>query len=74
MQFTLDQRRYRLNLSRKKLWEECNLRGRKIGYSSVCKTIDTPGEVGYRTEKKVSDTILELEQEHGITDIYFDST
>ena len=72
MQFTLDQRRYRLNLSRKQLWEECSRRGRKIGYSSVCKAIDTPVEVGYKTEKKVSDTITELENEHGITGIDFD--
>lgn len=72
MRFSLDQRRYRLNLSRKQLWEECNLRGRKIGYSSVCKAIDTPLEVEYKTKKKVSDTILDLEKEKGITDIDFD--
>lgn len=72
MQFTLDQRRYRLNLTRKQLWEECNRRGRKIGYNSVCKAINAPLEVDYQAKIKVSDTIAELEKECGVTDIDFD--
>lgn len=51
MQFSLDQRRYRLNLSRKQLHEECNRRGRKISYGAVCKTINEPGESLYTAEK-----------------------
>lgn len=71
MQFSLDQRRYRLNLSRKQLCEECNLRGRKISYGAVCKVINEPGESLYQTEKIVLDTIAELEVERGITSSEF---
>lgn len=66
MQYSLDQRRYGLDLSRKQLWEECNRRGRKISYTAVCKAINEPGESLYQTEKIVTDTILELEAEKGI--------
>lgn len=71
MTFSLDQRRYRLNLTKKQLHEECLKRGRKIGYSSVCTTIENPGELLYTTEKKVIDTIAEIEAERRITDIEF---
>lgn len=73
MLYSLDQRMYRLNISKKKLWEECNRRGRKIGYTSVCAVIDYPGEKSLKMEQKVTDTIAEMEKERGITDIVFDN-
>jgi len=72
MQFSLDQRAYRLGLSKKQLWDECNRRGRRISYSSVCAAVNYPGEIAYKLEKKVNDTIAELEAEQGITDVNFD--
>lgn len=71
MQFSLDQRLYNLNMSKKELCEECNLRGRKISYGTVCRVIEHPGEVLYKYEKMVVDTVSELEAIRGITDIEF---
>lgn len=71
MQFSLDQRLYNLNMSKKELCEECNYRGRKISYGTVCRVIEHPGEVLYKYEKIVVDTVSELEAIRGITDIEF---
>lgn len=71
MQFSLDQRLYNLNMSKKELCEECNRRGRRISYGTVCRVIAHPGEVLYKYEKIVVDTISELEALRGITDIDF---
>lgn len=71
MQYSLDQRRYRLDISRKQLHEECNNRGRKISYNAVCQVINEPGELLHHTEKLVIDTIEELEAEKGIVSSEF---
>ncbi len=71
MQFSLDQRRYRLNMSCRQLWEECNRRGRTVSYDMVRKVINQSGEVLYHTEKKIVDTLAEIEMERGMTDIEF---
>lgn len=71
MQYSLDQRLYNLNMSKKELCEECNCRGRKISYNMVCRVINQPGDAFYKYEKIVSDTISELEAIKGITDIEF---
>lgn len=66
MQFTLDQRQYRLNITKKQLCDECNSRGRKISYPTVCKVIEEPNEASYKTKEIVSATITEMELERGI--------
>lgn len=71
MQFSSEARCNRLKLNRKQVWVECNNRGRKISYGSVCTAINSPGELLYTTEKLVIDTISEIESERGMTDIEF---
>lgn len=51
MQYSLDQRLYNLNMSKKELCEECNCRGRKISYNMVCRVINQPGDAFYKYEK-----------------------
>ncbi len=72
MEYSLDQRRYRLDLSKKQLHEECNRRGRKISYQAVCTVINEPRMLSPAIENMVRDTIKELETSRGITDIDFD--
>ena len=67
MKQSWEQRLYNLQMSKKDLQKECANRGRKIGYDSLCKVIANTGEVLYSTEKKVTDTIEELEKEKGIS-------
>ena len=71
MTFSLDQRLYNLKISKKDLHEECKNRGRKVSYSTICKAINEPGTVLYSVEKKIVDTIQELEKEKGIVSIEF---
>lgn len=66
MKYSLDQRLYNMNITKKDLQKECVKRGRNISYSSVCKVINEPEEVLYSTEKKVIETVEELEHERGI--------
>lgn len=67
MEQSLDQRVYNLKMSKKDLHNECINRGRKVSYSSVCKFLSDPSEVLYATEKKITDTIREIEAERGIS-------
>lgn len=67
MKFSLDQRRYRLDMSRKQIQQECDRRGRKVSYSAVCKAFTEPEELLPNTIQKIEDTITELEKERGIT-------
>lgn len=60
MKQSLDQRLYKLGMSKKDLQKKCANRGRKVGYDSITKVL-------YSTEKKITDTIQELEAERGIS-------
>lgn len=71
MTFSLDQRLYNLKLSKKDLHEICVNKGLEISYGTVCRVINSPGEVLYQYEKMVTDVISELEAKRGITDIKF---
>lgn len=67
MKQSLDQRLYNLRMSKKDLQKECANRGRKVGYDSISKVLSNSNEVLYSTEKKITDTIQELEAERGIS-------
>lgn len=67
MKQSLDQRLYNLGMSKKDLQTECANRGRKVGYDSITKVLSHSNEVLYSTEKKITDTIQELEAERGIS-------
>lgn len=67
MKQSLDQRLYNLQMSKKDLQRECANRGRKVGYDSISKVLANSNEVLYSTEKKITDTIRELEAERGIS-------
>lgn len=67
MKQSLDQRLYNLGMNKKDLQRECANRGRKVGYDSICKILSNSNEVLFSTEKKVTDTISELETERGIS-------
>lgn len=71
MQFSLDQRRYNLNMSKKEFYKVCVSKGLKISYSMVCRVFNEPGEVEYKYEKMVKDVLSQLEAKRGITDITF---
>ncbi len=67
MKQSLDQRLYNLGMGKKDLQKECASRGRKVGYDSITKVLSHSNEVLYSTEKKITDTIQELEAERGIS-------
>lgn len=67
MKQSLDQRLYTLGMSKKGLQKECANRGRKVGYDSITNVLSHSNEVLYSTEKKITDTIQELEAERGIS-------
>lgn len=67
MKQSLDQRLYNLGMSKKDLQTECANRGRKVDYDSITKVLSHSNEVLYSTEKKITDTIQELEAERGIS-------
>lgn len=67
MKQSLDQRLYNLGMSKKDLQKECANRGRKVGYDFIMKVLSHSNEVLYSTEKKITDTIQELEAERGIS-------
>lgn len=67
MKQSLDQRLYNLRMSKKDLQKECANRGRKVSYDSISKALSNLNEVLYSTEKKIIDTIQELEAERGIS-------
>lgn len=71
-EYSLDQRLYRLGLTKKDIYEQCKARGIKISYQKVQETIEYPNEVDYKYKEKVRKVITELESQKGITDIYFD--
>ena len=62
-----EQRLYNLQMSKKDLQKECVSRGRKVGYDSITKVLSHSTEVLYSTEKKITNTIQELEAERGIS-------
>lgn len=67
MKQSWEQRLYNLKMSKKDLQKECVSRGRKVGYDSITKVLSHSTEVLYSTEKKITDTIKELEVERGIS-------
>lgn len=72
MEFSLNQRLYNMHITMKDLLRECEKRGRKVSYKTVRKVINEPYyAVDWSLRTKVIQTIEELEQEKGITDIMF---
>lgn len=67
MKQSWEQRLYNLQMNKKDLQKECVRRGRKVGYDSITKVLSHSTEVLYSTEKKITDTIQELEAERGIS-------
>lgn len=67
MKQSWEQRLYNLQMSKKDLQKECVSRGRKVSYDSITKVLSHSTEVLYSTEKKITDTIQELEAERGIS-------
>lgn len=67
MKQSWEQRLYNLKMSKKDLQKECVNRGRKVGYDSIAKVLSHSTEVLFSTEKKITDTIQELEAERGIS-------
>ena len=67
MKQSWEQRLYNLKMSKKDLQKECVSRGRKVGYDSITNVISHSTDVLYSTQKKITDTIQELEAEKGIS-------
>ena len=73
MEYTLDQRLYRLNMTKKDLYEQCKIRGEKISYEKVRQSVNYPTEAEPKYTDILRKVISEIETERGITDIYFDT-
>lgn len=75
IEYSLDQRRYRLNLSKKELFEICSTMGVDLKYDTICCILDNQERARHFIPEKVDllrAIMRELEEEQGIADIYFD--
>lgn len=72
IEYTLDQRLYRLGLSKKDIYEQCKARGKRISYEKICEAVNFPMEADLKYTNIVKTVVSEIEAEREITDIYFD--
>lgn len=73
IEYTLDQRLYRLNMTKKALHKQCVNRGKRISYERVCQSVNFPMETEPKYINLLREVVSEIEMERGITDIYFDA-
>ena len=73
IEYTLDQRLYRLNMTKKDLHEQCKSRDKRISYEKVCQSVNFPMETEPKYTDLLREVVSEIEMERGITDIYFDT-
>lgn len=73
IEYTLDQRLYRLNMTKKDLYEQCKIRGKRISYGKVCQSVNFPTETEPKYTNLLREIVSEIEKKRGITDIYFDT-
>ena len=75
IEYSLDQRRYRLNMTKKELYEVCQAMGADLTYDNITVILhDQERARSHIPEKvdKLRQVMLQLETQKGITDIYFD--
>ncbi len=73
IEYSLDQRLYRLNMTKKDLHEQCKSRGKRISYEKVCQSVNFPMETDPKYTNLLREVVSGIEMERGITDKYFDT-
>lgn len=73
IEYSLDQRLYRLNMTKKDLYEQCKIRGKRISYEKVCQSVNFPMETDPKYTNLLREVVSGIEMERGITDKYFDT-
>lgn len=75
VEYSLDQRRYRLDITKKELYEICKMKGVDMKYITMVNILEDQDSARNSNPEKVDllrQVVSELESKRGITDIYFD--
>lgn len=75
VEYSLDQRRYRLDITKKELYEICKMKGVDMKYITMVSILEDQDSARSSKPEQVDmlrQVMSELEENRGITDIYFD--
>lgn len=75
VEYSLDQRRYRLGITKKELYDICKMKGTDMKYVTMVSILEDQDSAKNRIPDEADmlrQVMSELEAKRGITDIYFD--